>query len=114
MAKELDKQSQERWQAFGDNVRDLVEGADDEEGFKAAWAALKQVSSQLDGESFLNALHIPKDAGEYEEVLRSMLERIPDGWGRWISCSKGWYPLLVQLDSQLKEIAPTYQIHQCK
>ncbi len=43
-----------------------------------------------------------------------MLLRIPDGWGRWISCSRGWYPLLVELDEQLQALLPVYVIHQIK
>jgi len=60
------------------------------------------------------ALHVPEDAGEHAEALRGMLARIPDGWGRWISCSRGWYPLLVELDEQLRALLPNYVIHQVK
>jgi hypothetical protein len=60
------------------------------------------------------ALHAPEDAGEYAEALRGMLVRIPDGWGRWIRCDRGWYPLLVELDEQLRTLLPNYVIHQVK
>ncbi len=40
--------------------------------------------------------------------------RIPDGWGRWISCSRGWYPIVIQLDQALAAIDPLYEVHQCK
>jgi hypothetical protein len=46
--------------------------------------------------------------------MRGMLVRIPDDWGRWISCSRGWYPLLVELDEQLRELLPNYELHQVK
>lgn len=67
-----------------------------------------------DDQQILNAMHVPEDAGEHEEALRGMLVRIPDGWGRWISCSRGWYPLLVELDEQLRALLPNYVIHQVK
>lgn len=68
----------------------------------------------LDHQAFLNALHVPEDADEWEEGLRKILGRIPDGWGRWISCDKGWYPIVVELDEQLSRIAPDYAVHQVK
>jgi hypothetical protein len=57
---------------------------------------------------------LPEDAGEHSEGLLEILRRIPDGWGRWISCSSGWYPLLIELDEKLAEIAPEYEVHQVK
>lgn len=62
----------------------------------------------------LDAMHVPQDAGEYEEDLVKILKRIPDGWGRWISCDKGWYPLITELDKALVELDPNYTIHQVK
>ena len=62
----------------------------------------------------LNSMHIPEDAGNHEEDLRKILSRIPDMWGRWISCDKGWYPLIIELDQKLAEIAPDYTLHQVK
>ena len=64
--------------------------------------------------TLLNALHVPNDAGEHADALRGMLVRIPDGWGRWISCDRGWYPLLVELDEQLRTLLPDYVVHQVK
>ncbi|MGP8241981.1 MAG: hypothetical protein ACLQQB_09505 [Solirubrobacteraceae bacterium] len=68
----------------------------------------------IDHQQILNAMHVPKDAGEHAEALREMLVRIPDGWGRWIRCDRGWYPILVELDEQLRTLLPTYVIHQMK
>lgn len=68
----------------------------------------------VDYQRLLNAVHVPEDAGEYAEALRSILLRIPDGWGRWISCDRGWYPLLVELDEQLRALLPNYVLHQVK
>lgn len=62
----------------------------------------------------LNALNIPDDAGEYAAALEAILRRIPDGWGRWISCGPGWYPILCELDSDLAQLDPNYVIHQVK
>lgn len=62
----------------------------------------------------LNTVHIPEDAGEYVDDLRRILERIPERWGRWISCSSGWYPLVIELDQKLAEIFPDYELHRVK
>ncbi len=61
-----------------------------------------------------DALRIPDDAGEYAEALRKILLRIPDGWGRWISCDRGWYRLVCELDSAVVQLDPAYEVHQCK
>jgi hypothetical protein len=45
----------------------------------------------IDIPKVMNPSHIPKNAGEYQEALTAVLLRIPDGWGRWISCDAGWY-----------------------
>lgn len=66
-------------------------------------------------EEFLNTPHIPD--GVKEEHFQAMLEildKIPPGWGKWISCDKGWYPLLVETHNRLKFIDPNYEIHQIK
>lgn len=42
------------------------------------------------------------------------MRRIPDGWGRWISCDAGWYPLIVDLDAAMAAIWPTYVVQQVK
>ncbi len=75
---------------------------------------MSQAARDLDHQQFLNAMHLPKDAGEHADALRGMLVRIPDGWGRWISCDRGWYPLLVELDEQLRTLLPNYVINQVK
>lgn len=65
-------------------------------------------------ESMRDTVHVPEDAGEYAKDLERILLRIPDGWGRWISCDKGWYPLIIELDQKLAEIFPDYELHQVK
>lgn len=62
----------------------------------------------------LNITHVPQDAGDHAEDLYRILARIPENWGRWISCASGWYPLVIELDQKLAEIAPDYTLHQVK
>lgn len=58
--------------------------------------------------------HLPEDAGEYAEELTDILNRIPIGWGKWISCDKGWYKIIVETNQKLRFLYPTYEIHQIK
>jgi hypothetical protein len=73
-----------------------------------------QAARGADHERLLSTVHVPEDAGEHAEALTGILLRIPERWGRWISCSRGWYPLLVELDEQLRALLPDYVIHQVK
>lgn len=61
-----------------------------------------------------DAVHVPDDAGEHAEALRRILLRIPLNWGQWISVDKGWYPIIVELDQQLAEVDPAYELNQVK
>lgn len=70
--------------------------------------------TEIDPADSLNGLHLPDDAGNYAPGLEKMLRRIPDGWGRWVSCDTGWYGLLVSLDEQIAALLPDYQIRQVK
>ncbi|BBZ00093.1 hypothetical protein [Mycolicibacterium fallax] len=97
--------------AIGDLAHALVEGADPE-STEAALAAARQANTKLDLDSLRDKLHIPDDAGEHEDGLRAIMMRIPDGWGRWISCSRGWYPIVIELDEALAVIDPSYEAHQ--
>ncbi len=111
----LPRDVQARWDTLADTMRQMASATDDAEGFQGAWNAMRLVGRNIDDQQeSLNALHMPEDAGEHAEALRGMLVRIPDGWGRWISCSRGWYPLLVELDEQLRALLPNYVIHQVK
>jgi hypothetical protein len=69
---------------------------------------------QLDSAKILNAIHLPEDAGAYAAGLETILRRIPDGWGRWISCGAGWYPIIVELDQSIATIYPEYEVQQVK
>lgn len=92
-------------------VRDLAEAAT-EEDLAAALEAVRQIP--IDRDRMLNALRVPDDAGDYDVALRSLLERIPDGWGRWIGCGPGWYPILARVEERLNELDPDYRVHQIK
>ena len=92
-------------------IRDLAEAAT-EDDLAAALEAVRQIP--IDRDRMLNAFRAPDDAGEYEAPLRSLLERIPDGWGRWISCGPGWYPILARIEERLSELDPDYEVNQIK
>jgi hypothetical protein len=72
------------------------------------------MSVDIDRDTMLNALHIPADAGPFAPALETILRRIPDGWGRWISHDAGWYPIVVAVDQRLSAIDPEYVVHQIK
>lgn len=74
----------------------------------------KMKAIEVDMARVLNAIHVPKDAGVRAAGLEKILRRIPDGWGRWVSCSSGWYGLLVELDEKLRVLDPDYGLHQVK
>lgn len=115
-AESLNKEQQDKWDTFVDSVKEIGQ-AKTEDDIKGALAQMQQTAINISPEESkvaLNALHIPKDAGEYADALRGIMERIPDGWGRWIDCGKGWYPLIVELDARLAEIDPDYEVHQAK
>lgn len=113
----LDSATAARWEAaqsaLSDFANAVVEGTDPETRQAAAEAA-RQALSGLDLDAVRDALHVPEDAGDYHNALAAILRRIPDGWGRWISCDAGWYPLIVELDRDLAAIDPDYGLHQCK
>lgn len=63
---------------------------------------------------FRDTPHVPEDAGEYAADLVDILNRIPIGWGRWISCGPGWYKLLAETNRKMALMFPNYEIHQVK
>ena len=113
-AEPLDPQEQARWDAFAAHAVDAADAVitGDPEGFAAAVGALGQ--STMDHARVVDALHVPAAAGDLAPALERILRRIPDGWGRWISCGPGWYPILARLDTQLAAIDPAYVVHQVK
>lgn len=77
-------------------------------------AVARIMSLDVDRDTMLNALHLPTDAGPSATALETILRRIPDGWGRWISHDAGWYPIVVAVDQRLSAIDPEYVVHQIK
>lgn len=111
---ELSDTERERWDAAGSAMRDFADAllSGDEEGAAAVMNQLRHLD--LDLARFRDSLHVPEDAGDLEDALIRLLLRIPDGRGRWISCSRGWYSLIVRLDAQLAALDPEYTVHQVK
>ena len=77
-------------------------------------AFARVVSLDIDPQKHRNALHVPDDAGPHAAAIETILRRIPDGWGRWISVDAGWYPLVIATDQRLAEIDATYVVQQIK
>lgn len=77
---------------------------------EAAGTEADAPTTDLDSDDAL----IPDDAGPHREGLRRILGRIPDGWGRWIGCGPGWYPLIIELDTALAEVCANYELYQVK
>ena len=115
-ARSMPAEQHARLEAFADAVRDVVAGAtdDDASGFRAAFDQTQHIAAGIDTDGVLNSLHVPDGAGEYEDALRRVLLRIPDGWGRWISCSSGWFELLARAERELAALCPTFTVHQVK
>jgi hypothetical protein len=91
-------------------VRHLRNGRFDDEGLTALLSRL----NELLGDHDINALHVPQDSGPYRAEIVELLARIPEGWGRWISCDAGWYPLITTLGADLALVDPHYEVHQIK
>ncbi len=54
---------------------------------------------------------------EEKELLpieKKLLDRIDPSYGKWISCDKGWYRILEELDAKLEYLYPEYRIAQVK
>lgn len=49
-----------------------------------------------------------------ELAIEEIKARIPDAWGKYISCDKGWYQLIVELDKDLTYLIPGYEVQQIK
>jgi hypothetical protein len=111
---ELTEAEQIRVRAMVSDMTEMASGLgagtatpDDVEG-----AVARIMSVDVDRDTMLNALHIPADAGPFAAALETILRRIPDGWGRWISHDAGWYPIVVRVDQCLSAIDPEYVVHQ--
>ncbi len=49
-----------------------------------------------------------------DEMFRPLIDRIADGWGKWVEVDAGWKDLLLVLDRRLAEIDPNYVIQYVK
>lgn len=105
-----------RWEAAKRAISGMAEafaaGTIDDEGLLATHSQIRSID--LDMSRVIDSLHIPEDAGEHAQTLERVLRRIPPRWGRWISCDRGWYPLIVRVDEQLADLDPGYAVHQIK
>jgi hypothetical protein len=95
--------------AMGDALRNGTATPEDVEGAFARFMSL-----DIDPQKRRNALHIPADAGPHAAAIETILRRIPDGWGRWISVDAGWYPLVIATDQRLAHLDPDYVVQQIK
>ena len=46
--------------------------------------------------------------------MSPILDRIIDGYEKVVWCESGWWPLLLELDSEMADIDPLYMIYQVK
>jgi hypothetical protein len=113
---ELTDTEKVRWEAakraISGMAKALAAGTIDDEGLLATHSQIRSID--LDMSRVIDSLHVPEDAGEHARALERILRRIPPRWGRWISCDRGWYPLIVRIDEQLSGLDPDYAVHQIK
>lgn len=95
--------------AMGDALRNDTATPEEIDGTLA-----RVTSLNIDLEKHRNALNIPDNAGPHTVSLETILRRIPDGWGRWISVDAGWYPLVIATDQKIAELDATYVVQQIK
>jgi hypothetical protein len=102
------------WTAITAALDELVAAfrSDDLDGVEAACA--RTLAIPFDIEAFTNAIRVPSDAGDDAGALEAILRRIPDGWGRWISIGRGWYPIVTALDRKLADLDQGYRVLQVK
>lgn len=48
------------------------------------------------------------------EILRPVRARFATGWGEWVECERGWWPIIAELDRAIAAIAPDYEVQQIK
>lgn len=105
---------QRRWDEYRAAWRALAERAQSSEDLDPGDPGLPPTLTSDDLAVIRDSLHVPDDAGQYAPHLERILRRIPDGWGRWISCDAGWYPLVIVCDQGLADLAPSYEVLQVK
>jgi hypothetical protein len=113
---ELTDAEKMRWTAAHSDIREMSAGLQDGTTTRddIQGALNRLMSTDIDRQKLINALHIPPDAGPYSAALEQILRRIPDDWGRWISHDAGWYPIVASLDERLAAIDADYEVHRVK
>lgn len=113
---ELTDTEKVRWEAAKRAISGMAKafaaGTIDDEGLLATHSQIRSID--LDMSRVIDSLHVPEDAGEHAQALERIMRRIPPRWGRWISCDRGWYPLIVRVDERLADLDPGYAVHQIK
>jgi hypothetical protein len=113
---QLSELEQARWaaarSAIGGLAQSLADGRLDTEAVEATVGQLRQINVDL--AKIRDAIHLPNDAAEFAGALTALLRRIPNGWGRWIDCEAGWYPILADLETTLSAVDPDYTVLQIK
>jgi hypothetical protein len=113
---DLDDTARARWKAVRSAIGGLAQaalaGTLDEDGVTATMEQLRSI--EVESNKFRDALHVLEGTGPYAARLEALLRRIPDGWGRWISCDAGWFELIVDLDAALSALDPDYRVEQVK
>lgn len=107
------ERADQTWQRLTAAAAELA-GADTADARVAADAQLRQHVRSAGIRRLIDEPLVPSDAGEHTEALTRILQRIPPGWGRWISCQAGWYPILSDLDERLTGLLGDYEVHQIK
>lgn len=46
--------------------------------------------------------------------MSPVIDRIPDIWGKSIDTGEAWYPIVLDINEKISELAPDYVIHQVK
>jgi len=116
-AKPLSGELAENWAASTGHLREAsaaLRRGDRESAVEAFRAALDESLTTVDLVEVRDALHVPEDSGDLAPAIEAILRRIPDGWGRWVTMSRGWYPIIVELDRRLAELDEDYVVHQVK
>lgn len=91
-----------------------AEAGGSEDEVTAALAVFRESAQRINLANFRDTPLLPADAGEHSRGLMRILARIPEGWGRWIGCGPGWYPLIIELDEQIASLWLGYEVQQVK
>lgn len=51
---------------------------------------------------------------DYPEEIQKIVDRIPEGYFRFLSIHPGWYPIVAKLNEDIAALYPDYQVLQVK